>query len=190
MSIRRPVPVCNPPKLAVRYQSVVQSVALLASIAMDASWGLSPEPAPAGPNAETLTGVRILAARAGARDFFGAGVGTVARACLCAAAPAAAIWPVRGVPVPRLEWKTAISAAASATHTRIRAIGQRGRWAGPVSAARAGRAGGSASTALVSSVSATVACTPRGLDELPASGTNGTAAAGMVSLSGQSSVWH
>jgi hypothetical protein len=35
---------------------VVQAVAVLLSIAIDAFWGLSPEPEEAGPNAEALTG--------------------------------------------------------------------------------------------------------------------------------------
>src|SRR6516164_986090 len=117
MSTRRPVPGCRPPNCAVRYQSVLQAVAVLASIAMDALWGSSPEPGPAGPNAETLAGVRTRAAGAGARAFVGAGTGATAWACRCVAAPAAAAWPVRDEPVPRLEWNTAISATARTTHS-------------------------------------------------------------------------
>src|SRR5215475_719369 len=160
MSIRRPVPACKPPNCAVRYQSVLQAVAVLASIVMDAVWGSSPEPAPVGPNAETLTGVRTLAARAGARDFVGAGVGAAAWACRCVAAPTAVAWLVRDELVPRLEWNTAISATASAAHTSIRTIGQRARRACPLSPGSAGSVGGGASTAMVLSASATVVCPP------------------------------
>ena len=155
------MPACKPPKWAVRYQSVVQAVAVLSSIAIDAFWGLSPDPKEAGPNAEALTGVSTLTAGAGAWAFAGAGVGAVTWVCLCAPALAATVLPVRDEFVPRLEWKTTTSVTASAAHTSTRAVGQRDRRARPVMPERAGGTGGDASAAMVLSVSATVGCTPQ-----------------------------
>ena len=120
MSTRRPVPGCNPPKFAVRYQSVVQAVAVLASIAMDALWGSSPEPGPAGPNAEALTGVRTRVLGAGGRAFFAAGTGAAAWACLRVAVLVATTWLVRDWLMTRLEWKTTTSATASTAHATAR----------------------------------------------------------------------
>jgi hypothetical protein len=172
---------CRPPKCAVRYQAVVQAVAVLSSIAINAFWGLSPEPEEAGPNAEALTGASTRTAGAGARIFAGAGTGAVTWVCLCAPALADTVLLVRDEFVPRLEWKTAMSVTASAAHTSTRAMGQRDRRDRPVMPERAGGTDGDASAAMVLSLSAKVACTPRstGLDELPASGTNANARAGM-----------
>ena len=59
MSISRPVQAFKLPNAADRYQSVCHAVAVLASIAIAAVCGLSPEPEPAGPKAETLTGTSL-----------------------------------------------------------------------------------------------------------------------------------
>src|ERR1700722_7117655 len=56
MSSSRPVPPWTFANCGVPYQLVVQAVAGLASIARDASCGLSPSAVPSGPNAPTLTG--------------------------------------------------------------------------------------------------------------------------------------
>jgi hypothetical protein len=68
---------------------VVQAVAVLPSIAIDAFWGLSPEPEEAGPNAKALAGASTRATGAGARAFVGAGTGAVAWVCLCTPVAAA-----------------------------------------------------------------------------------------------------
>ena len=102
-------------------------------------------------------------------------------------APVSAPWPVRDELVPRLEWKTTMSATASAAHASTTTTSQRGRRVAGAPSEGVGWAGGNASTAMGSSGSATVASTPRsgGLGELPASGTNATAAAEMISDSSQ-----
>src|ERR1700722_20449652 len=60
MSSSRPVPPWTFANCGVPYQFVVQAVAGLASIARDASCGLSPSAVPSGPNATTLTGASTV----------------------------------------------------------------------------------------------------------------------------------
>src|SRR5690348_6880066 len=121
---------------------------MLPSIALDTDWGLSPDPEPAGPNAEALTGASTRVTGTGARDFVGAGTGTGAWAGLCVAAPATAAWLAREGFVPRLEWKNAMSATASAAHASSTATAQRGRRVGWVLSERVGWTGGNASPAM------------------------------------------
>ena len=96
----------------------------------------------------------------GARAFAGARMGTVAWVRLCVAASAATAWLVRDGFAPILEWKTATSATASAAHASTIATTQRGRRVDSMPSEPVGWTGGNPSTSVVSSVSATVACTP------------------------------
>src|SRR5580692_9656485 len=68
ISSSSPVPDCMFPKSAVAYQSVFQGVAGLSLTASEACPGLSPCPAPFGPNAVTLTGVSDVSCAVAGED--------------------------------------------------------------------------------------------------------------------------